>query len=175
MAVCGKCGAPTLSPAAECPACGSRGIDDRWAPPKTAAADDIEIAPFGYSAAGRPRRISLLAKAAMFMAAIVPPLGLALGIAASVAARRYRNRPGNRAVAISSIFVAMEIGLIWAWILFAAFVGYAETTRDTRDRLDGYDDLFGHRDPVDPDPAPIRAESTAELQRLIERILETEP
>jgi hypothetical protein len=131
-----------------------------------------EAAPFGYSASGRPRRISLLAKLAMALAAILPPVGLGFGIAATVASRRHQDRPGNRAVAISSIFTALHLGLIWGWVGFVAVI---ESGSDPADALAGIGEPFDPFAPPPVDPAPVNAESTEELQRLLEQILSADP
>ena len=177
MATCKRCGCDLGELRSVCPECGSRDIDDRWAPP-----GDREVlhssspAPFGYSASGAPRRISLLSKLALGLAVSVPPVGLVVAIVATAASRRHRNRPGNRAMAIASIFASLHFGLIWGYMAFLFAVGAS-----TAEPLDGSppygDPLTG--DPVFTEPVydtdPIDAEANAELQKLLDELLEQAP
>jgi hypothetical protein len=176
MAHCRNCGALSNEPAATCQACGVRDHENHWAPPGARpASDEREPAPFGYSASGRPRRISLLAKLALTLAALLPPVGLVLGIAATIASRRHGNRPGNRAVAISSIFTALHIGLIWGWVAFVVALELQEDPFETNDPLAAYSDPFAAPAPPSRDTDPVNAEPTAELRRVLEQIMQADP
>jgi hypothetical protein len=175
MALCRNCGARVEDGASACPSCGFREGEDRWAPPAARPAPDTrDPAPFGYSASGQPRRISLLSKLALALALLLPPAGLVLGIAATAAARRHRNRPGNKAMALSSIFAALHIGMIWGWVAFLVAIEPAGDPYDAYGPLAAYPDPFATPAPPAWDTDPVNAESTEELRRLLEQLVQAE-
>ncbi|MBW2277816.1 MAG: zinc ribbon domain-containing protein [Deltaproteobacteria bacterium] len=174
--ICKQCGANVSETCATCPGCGAP-LGDPWAPPSSDSVSRPEEgeAPFGYSTGGAPRKVSLFSKLAMVAAIVVPPLGLVLGIVATMAARKVKKRPGNLSVALASIFTSMHVGVIWFGVL-AAF--WAESSR--------FDDSY-YDDPylTDPlsDPAlspsfdtdPAGLEANPELQKLLEELIKLQP
>jgi RNA polymerase subunit RPABC4/transcription elongation factor Spt4 len=175
--ICRQCGANVSETSTTCPGCGSP-LGDPWAPPGRdgVAAPEEGEAPFGYSTGGAPRKVSLFSKAALAAACILPPLGLVLGILASLAARHHKRRPGNLAVALASIFTSLHVGVIWLGMVVMI---YTETSR--YDELYYYDEPF----PVDPatDPAlgqgfdtdPAGLQANPELQKLLEELMRMQP
>ena len=165
--LCRQCGANVNEVSTICPGCGAPMTrEDPWAPPAREAPSPMEgDAPFGYSAGGAPRRVSLFSKLALALACLVPPVGFVLGIAASIAARNYSKRPGNTAVALASIFTSLHVGIIW---LGAGVAIYEESTRYDYAVEPVLDPL---QPPVDDtDPAGLQA--NPELQKLLEQLMQ---
>jgi len=175
--ICKQCGANVSETSTTCPGCGAP-LGDPWAPPTQDSSSSPEEgeAPFGYSTGGAPRKVSLFSKLALIAAIVVPPLGLVLGIVATVSARKFKKRPGNLSVALASIFTSMHVGIIWVAMMAAIIT---ETTR--------YDDPYYYDDPylTDPlaDPAlnpgfdtdPAGLEANPELQKLLEELMKMQP
>lgn len=162
---CTTCGAE-IPPAVACAVCGPS-IDSRYAAPASAlgqeAPGDGGLAPWEM----KRWRVSGLSWAALLLACFVPPVGLVLSFFAMGASKRFRKRPGNRAVAISSLGAAIYMGLIWAYVAFT--VGMVAS-------LGGVDDFTPspavEGDPATDPAAPAEAqpEDLAELQRLLDQI-----
>jgi hypothetical protein len=173
--LCRQCGANVNEVSTQCPGCGAPMVqDDPWAPPGREAPSPMQgEAPFGYSAGGSPRRVSLFSKLALVLACIVPPLGFVLGIVASVAARKYSKRPGNTAVALASIFASLHVGIIWGAMLAMIYEG---TTRYDEAYL--YDDPFAVEPVLDPlqppidDTDPAGLQANPEFQKLLEQLMQ---
>jgi hypothetical protein len=170
--ICRQCGANVSETSAACPGCGAP-LADPWAPPGRDGTETREgEAPFGYSAGGSPRRVSLFSKAAVALACLVPPVGLILGILATMAARHHKNRPGNFAVALASIFTSLHVGIVWA-AMVAVIV--EESTRS--DEPYYYDDPWAVDPGSEPVPAPgwdtdpAGLQANPELQRLLEQLM----
>lgn len=171
--ICRQCGANVSETSTTCPGCGSP-LGDPWAPPGRdgVSAPEEGDAPFGYSTGGAPRKVSLQSKLALVAACVLPPLGLVLGIMASLAARHHRRRPGNLSVALASIFTSLHVGVIW---LSMVVMIWAETSR--------YDDAYYYDEPFPVDPAtdpalgpgldtdPAGLQTQPELQRLLEELM----
>jgi hypothetical protein len=175
--ICKQCGANVSETSSTCPGCGAP-LGDPWAPPSQDGVSRPEEgeAPFGYSTGGAPRKVSLFSKLALISAIVVPPLGLVLGIVATVAARKFRKRPGNLSVALASIFTSMHVGVVWFGFMVAIIT---ETSR--------YDDPYYYDAPYLTDPLqepafptgfdtdPAGLEANPELQKLLEELMRMQP
>ena len=175
--ICKQCGANVSETSSTCPGCGAP-LGDPWAPPARDSVSRPEEgeAPFGYTTGGAARKVALFSKLALIAACVVPPLGLVLGIVATVSARKFKQRPGNLSVALASIFTSMHVGVVWFGFM-AAFI--AESTR--------YDDPYYYDDPYPTDPLeepalpagfdtdPAGLEANPELQKLLEELIKMQP
>lgn len=175
--ICKECGANVAETSSTCPGCGAP-LGNPWAPPAQDGMSRPEEgdAPFGYSTGGAARKVSLLSKLALTSACIVPPLGLVLGIIATVSARKFKKRPGNMSVALASIFTSLHLGFVWSVMVITVAAGSSS-----------YDDPFYYDDPYLTDPLeepalpagfdtdPAGLEANPELQRLLEELMKVQP
>jgi len=120
-------------------------------------------------------RISGLSWAAVILACIIPPVGLFIGVFAAIHADKHKNRPGNKAVAYSSIGAALHIGLVY----FAMFMSIRAQTGAYPTLEDSY--FYQPPAHVDDDPVfPDQAEQNpwgnpddmAELDHLLKQVRE---
>jgi hypothetical protein len=173
--ICTKCGTNNLDGYKACRICGASLGSDEYSPPGSLdlGYDDDSN---GMEAWEMKRcRISGLSWAAVILACIIPPLGLLIGIFAAIHANKHKNRPGNRAMAYSSIGAAFHVGIVYVAMIASV---WTQTSA-----YPAFDDPYLYQPPayVDDDPLiPDQADQNpwgnpgdmAELERLLKQIQE---
>jgi len=169
---CASCGVENRNGVSSCAACGAT-LEDRYAPPPSSLGEDVE-AGYGVEPWELKRwRVSGLSWAAVWLAALVPPIGFLLSFPAISQANRHRKRPGNRAVAYAALGTALYMGFIWGVVGFTA---WSESKRMAEQAAlysltTPYDDPSAPGTGYDPAASPeATPDDMAELQRLLDQL-----
>ncbi len=171
--ICAKCGTNNIDGSNVCRTCGESLRSDEYSPPSSLDLGDDAAGSYGMKPWEMKRcRISGLSWAAVILACIIPPVGLLIGIFASIHANKHKNRPGNKAVAYSSIGAAFHVGLVYV-AMFASV--WAQTTT-LEDSYLYPPPAYVDDDPLIPDQAGQNPWGNpgdmAELERLLKQVQE---
>ena len=174
--ICNQCGTENIDGYDSCRTCGASLGADEYSPPGSLDLGDDEDGAYGMASWEMKRwRISGLSWAAVNLACIIPPVGLLIGIFASINAGKFKNRPGNKAMAYSSIGAAFHVGIV-----YVAMIASVWTQTRSYPTLE---DSYFYQPPAYPDDDPLIPDQAdqnpwgnpgdmAELERLLKQIQE---
>ena len=173
--ICNQCGTENIDGYDSCRTCGASLGADEYSPPGSLDLGDDEDGAYGMASWEMKRwRISGLSWAAVILACIIPPVGLLIGIFASINAGKFKNRPGNKAMAYSSIGAAFHVGIVY--VAMFASVWLQADAYPTLDDSYLYQPPAYTDDPMLPDQADQNPWGNpgdmAELERLLKQIQE---
>jgi hypothetical protein len=174
--ICAKCDTNNIDGSNVCRTCGASLRSDEYSPPGSLDIGDDVAGSYGMEPWEMKRwRISGLSWAAVILACIIPPVGLFIGIFAAIQANKHKNRPGNKAVAYSSIGAAFHVGIVYIAMFLSI---WAQTSS-----YPTLEDSYFYQPPAYPDDDPLIPDQAdqnpwgnpgdmAELERLLKQIQE---
>ena len=173
--ICTKCGTNNPDGYDACRTCGASPGADEYSPPNSLDLGDDVPGSYGMASWEMKRwRISGLSWAAVILACIIPPVGLIIGIFASINAGKFKNRPGNKAMAYSSIGAAFHVGIVY--VAMFASIWLQTSTYPTLEDSYLYTPPTYTDEPMFPDQADQNPWGNpgdmAELERLLKQIQE---